>query len=253
MTRVGVVMPTFNQHFHIGDALHGLLGQSFTDFGLVVVVDGPDDGKTASEIDKLIPKFKEESIPIEVLFLEENTGTANALNVGHAEAIRMFGPEYLTWVSSDNVMFPAFLNVLVEYLDTNKDMPFVYSKYIRCAGRIEDGRWSTKSVRALRTISRPRKLIKTVNCYIGPSFLYRESLWEFVGDHRGNISHDYDWWLRAEEECDFNYGFVDRQLCEYRVHSERVTITRKEDNDASHWQAQALRRRSCPEARKRQR
>jgi hypothetical protein len=93
----------------------------------------------------------------------------------------------------------------------------------------------------------PDKLIHTLNCFFGPSFLIRREVWLEAGEHRGKISHDYDHWLRIEEVCqrlDLKIVSIPDTLCDYRVHNKRVTVTRRHEFDACEWQEEAKRRRS---------
>ena len=93
----------------------------------------------------------------------------------------------------------------------------------------------------------PEKLILSTNCFFGPIFIIRKDVWQ---KHRGKISHDYDNWLRVEEAC-WKEGLdiigVDEDLCYYRVHDKRVTVTRRHQFDASQWQLEAEVRRAVSE------
>jgi len=85
----------------------------------------------------------------------------------------------------------------------------------------------------------PNRLINDQNCFFGPCFLIRTEVWRAVGGHRGKISHDYDHWLRVEEECaKRNLRIVchPQPVCFYRTHDQRATVTRRREYDADHWQ-----------------
>ena len=95
----------------------------------------------------------------------------------------------------------------------------------------------------------PDRLISQTACYYGPSFVIRKDIWEAAGKHRGKISHDYDHWLRVEEACwaagaEIVFrGDPRTPYVLYNAHDERVTLTRKDQYDAPHWQAEARKRR----------
>ena len=215
--RVGIVMPTYNQAQWLPAAV-----QTAGDGDLLVV----DDGSTDSTPEILralnVPTVR-----------QENAGTASAINRG-VEALS--GCDAYTWISSDNVMVPGWLDPLRAELDRGAGA--AYGAYW----------WNNGSVclRMFRTYA-PEQLVSDRNCFFGPAFLIRASVWHEAGGHRGKISHDYDHWLRVEEVC-WRRGLpivgVDKPLCWYNAHDQRVTITRAQDYDADHWQAEARKRRS---------
>jgi glycosyltransferase involved in cell wall biosynthesis len=234
MPKVSIVMPTYNQWDHIQDALVGLQKQVFQDFDLVIVVDGNPDRN--ADYNRINPAILRKTTIVNYL---DNRGTAYALNMG----FRLCTGKYWTWVSSDNVMHPNWLEKMVEYLDNNKQKDVVYSAYIRETGEIKEHEWCCCDRKMYAQIPyQEDRMIGDQNCFIGPAFLYRSWLQYAVGDVRGKISHDYDWWLRAEE-ADAKFGVIYEPLCTYRVHDERVTVTRKNEYDAHHWQEEAKKRR----------
>lgn len=211
-------MPTYQQGDFIQEALWSVLLQDFEDWKMIVVVDGPPDEQTKKHLGGNLDSR------ISILRLAENTGTANALNRG----FEVCSGDFYTWVSSDNVMHTAWLAEMVDFLVTQTSFGGVYSSYMRM-----------HKDRNVLTRHPPRPLIDSENCFVGPAFLYRSELHH---EHRGKISHDYDWWLRFEEKA--KLGWIDKPLATYRVHPGRVTVTRRHTYDAPQWQAEARKRRS---------
>jgi hypothetical protein len=158
-------------------------------------------------------------------------GTAAAINTGFAH---IDDADLVTWVSSDNVHQLDWREKL-EAAFTD-DVGVVYSAYFH-----------EQLGRTLHTPYDPDRLIRDINCFFGPSFMMRREVWEKAGPHRGKISHDYDHWLRVEEACqDLGLRIVDipDDLCFYRCHPGRVTVTRRAEFDAREWQAEAVKRRA---------
>jgi len=230
---VSIVMPTYRQAAFLPDALEGLANQTFKDFELIVVQDGPDPET------HIVLKQSEYMRGKKWYTRKENGGTAEALNQGFEYA----RGKYWTWVSSDNVMHWDWLKTLVHVLD---EMPYdvIYTGYIRDTGRMAADGWASNGGCKPTVFQHPYEpLINSENCFIGPSFLYRCELHEKVGPHRGAISHDYDWWLRAEEHG--TIGWWEDCLATYRVHGGRVTVTKKKTYDANKWRKAALARRAA--------
>ena len=221
--RVGVIMPTYNQVEFLPEALRSVRDQDYRNFKLVVVNDGSTD-KTAEVL---------QGYPVFTIDHRQNRGTAEAINTGF-EALP--DVDAVTWVSSDNVMTPDWLSVLVEMLQWG--LGVAYGAFMYNA--------PGKAQRVLFKKHTKEALIETLNCYYGPAFLIRRDVWAKAGCHRGRISHDYDHWLRVEEACwamGLQIAGSSQPLCLYNAHDKRATVTRASEFDADHWQQLARTRR----------
>ncbi len=219
------VMPTRNQSQYITQAIHTVIEASGVD--RLVIVDDSSTDDTGEVIDDW------ECDDIDSLRLGSQVGTARAINAG-VETLVMSPSIWWTWVSSDNWYEAGWAARLLEEVDENTGA--VYSAFWFIAQKTEKH----------FTQHRPDQLINQLACYYGPCFLIRSDVWAAVGDHRGAISHDYDHWLRVEEEC-WDMGLkivgIDEPLCHYRAHDQRRTVTERDSFDAHRWQKEALRRR----------
>ena len=220
---VAAVMPTYNQAEFIRQAIDSVVGQVDD---LVIVNDGSTD-KTAEILRRLPPS---PSKLLTVIPLEENGGTARAINEGihwlRTVETDQLQYDWFTWVSSDNAHSPDWMETLLAAADADTGVVWSGFDYVS----------AKKSCYHRAKPYDPGRLIGKEACYFGPSFIIRADVWQ---THRGKISHDYDNWLRVEEAC-WEKGLkivpVDRALCMYRAHSKRVTITRRHEYDAKHWQ-----------------
>lgn len=235
--RVTVVMPAWvHSGDHIADAIASVREQTFRAFDFVLVIDGPSNPKLdAAVIDVLGDPVSD--CGRGVIRLPKNVGTAAAINAGFEHE---HGTEFLTWISADNVLNPSFLDALVGFLDSNPSTDAVYSQYIRDQGEMVNGHWHSQKRTVVNNPYQP--LVDDVNCFIGPSFLWRRRLVEKVGPQRGAIAHDYDYWLRLEEAGRIDW--LPRALVTYRVHDDRATVRKATTYDARHWQAEARLRRA---------
>lgn len=205
--RVSVVMPSAHAKAFVEDALTSIHTQTFRDFELIY---RPD--------------------PLRV-------GPATTLNKGFALAS---GTDYWTWVSDDNVMHPDWLETLVAYLDAHPEAGAVYSSYRHEPGVMTPQGWRPHRNRTRILRKPPAPLVDSLNCYVGPSFLYRAHLHH---EHRGAISHDYRWWLELEEKAAIHW--LDRLLCTYRWHADRAGATLRHTFDAPQAREEAIARRSA--------
>lgn len=225
--RVSVIMPTFNQVSRIDSAIESVLAQTFKDYELIVVDDGCTDGTEK----KIVEALKAGRVSA-AAFHGQNRGAAEAINTGAERATGKF----MTWVSSDNLMDPKWLEVLLGRMKPGVGV--VYSAYTRFGGSLVGRQGRPYD---------PKALISSPNCYFGPSFLIKAELWRDVGPLRGRISCDYDHWLRIEESC-WEVGadivYVDESLCQFYAGPERSSVRDAAQYDARRWQAEAVKRRA---------
>lgn len=211
MAKVGIVMPAYYQHEpYIREAVRSILTQTYRDFKLVIVVDG------AAE---LIPLFRSLTLSdprVSIVSYAENQGVAYALNHGF-EIIMDSGCEYLTWVSTDNIYYPDFLEVLVKDMDrAPAHVGIVYSafRYMLENGipaltqKMEDdvGIWQNRPKEALFD-----------GCIIGPCFLQRAKFCRLLDGYRFKFIQDYDYWIRLTDYCDIRFN--PKLLMNYRLNS----------------------------------
>lgn len=106
---VTVLMPAYNAEKYIGEAIHSVLGQSFTDFELLIINDGSID-----KTQQVVRSFKDERI---VLVDQIHGGVSNALNNGLAIA----KGKYIARFDSDDICFPHRLEKQFLFLEANPE------------------------------------------------------------------------------------------------------------------------------------
>jgi glycosyltransferase involved in cell wall biosynthesis len=214
---ISVLMPTYNQAEYLSEALDGIRSQTCRDFELIVCDDCSTDDTPELLFGRATIRIRHTA----------NRGTAAAIN----SAARFATGELMTWISSDNVMTPNWLERLAA--EMTPDTGFVYSGFW-------DG--ETPTFRGYC----PGALIRSEACYIGPSFLIRADVWREAGEHAGGISHDYGHWLRVEEVC-WKHGLqikaIPDKLCYYRRHDKMAGTRLMHLYDAPKHQDEARRRR----------
>jgi glycosyltransferase involved in cell wall biosynthesis len=232
---VSIAMPIggYNGEF-IGAALQSIYRQSFADFELLPVLDGPPDDCTREAL---------ATLPADVIIREHcaQHGTAIALNTAFAHATG----EFWTWVSDDNEMASEWLATLVHFMRTHPHLVGCYAAFEYRRGRIVDDTWQTEWTRHIFA-GQPRSPswmldMALSGCRLGPAFLWRADACRRIGEHRGKIAHDYDYWLRLEEVGPL--AGVDELLCIYNSHGANASATRAAEFDAPQWAEDAARRR----------
>ena len=105
---VSVVMPAYNAEAVIGEALDGLLRQTWTDWELIVVNDGSTDATPA-----VIQRYTDQRI--HSISFDQNRGNPEASNAGLREA----RGKYIVVMDADDVSFPDRIERQVRYLETH--------------------------------------------------------------------------------------------------------------------------------------
>lgn len=104
---ITVLMPAYNAGKYIAEAIRSVLGQSFTNFELLIVNDGSTDDTL-----NIIRSFKDSRI---VLISQENKGVSAALNLGLAHA----RAAYIARFDADDICYPERLKIQFEFITTH--------------------------------------------------------------------------------------------------------------------------------------
>ncbi len=113
MPLVSVIMPVYNGEKYLPEAIDSILTQTFTDFELLIVDDGSQDGSA-----DIIRSYAEADNCIHFLQHEENLGQAQALNTGIAAA----AGELITMMDCDDVSLPERLEKQVAFLEAHPNI-----------------------------------------------------------------------------------------------------------------------------------
>jgi GT2 family glycosyltransferase len=105
VSRVAVVIPTWNGRSLLEAALRSLYAQSYSDYEVIVVDNGSSDGT--------VEHLRERWPAVHVVALADNVGFAAAVNLGIARA----HGEYVALLNNDMELDPEWLAELVAALD----------------------------------------------------------------------------------------------------------------------------------------
>lgn len=212
MTDVGVVMPVYTQKPEfLRQALESVLRQTFTDYRLVIVIDG------APDMESIVRAYIVDDPRVTLISCVQNMGVAHALNVGFEHLFSDPGIDYLTWVSSDNVYEPRFLEILRTTLVKGpQELGIAYSSFqsIDNDGKPLHNEHQLATQRNYQAQPKERLLDYSL---IGVSFMYKSQIAKLVGDYGMEPVEDYDYWLRLAEYCEIR--FIPVELVNYRVDS----------------------------------
>lgn len=206
MTRVSVIIPTFNRAHLVGRALDSVLAQTYQDLEILVI----DDGST----DNTRKKLAAYGNAITYVY-QENAGAAAARNSGLAIA----GGDFINFLDSDDWLFANKLAAQVAYLDAHAECDIVL-----CAW--QDHWAETGEVKEASLTSQTEDIVKAIlltgnNGLFPPHVaLLRRRCFASVGgfDTSLKMREEQDLWLRLGL-AGHRFGYVDEVLCGYEFSS----------------------------------
>ncbi|WP_308637791.1 glycosyltransferase family 2 protein [Paenibacillus silvisoli] len=226
MVDLGVVMPLYKQKPEfLAAALDSVLKQTFQKFKLVIVIDG------APDMLPLVQKLIKGDRRVQVVSHVYNQGVAKALNTGFQTFYDDPQFLYLTWVSSDNIYDPRFLETLRNALAKGPpELGVVYSSFqsIDNEGRAIHDEQSLALQRQYQSQPKEKLLDSSL---IGVSFMYKSRFAKMIDGYELVPVEDYDYWLRITEHCDIKY--IPVELIDYRVNS-TFSVSAKLQSTAQH-------------------
>jgi len=210
MPAVSVIIPTFNRASYIRDTINSVLGQTCSDYEIIVVDDGSTDDTLAalkSWIDNSTIRYA----------YQDNQGVSTARNYG----VRLAKGRYIAFLDSDDLFLPTKLEKQISYLDAHPDEAFVQSWYAKF-----DDAGNELGYRDTSKISGkvyPGILLDWSVLLALPSVMVRAEILEDVGGFDKNIhwGEDLDLWRRITRK--FQIGVIPEVLCKIRVHPGNVS------------------------------
>ena len=203
---VTLVTPSYNQSSFILKTIESVVSQDYSDVEYVVVNDGSTDN--TDEIIKSIPNPSFEYI------FQKNKGQSATLN----EQWSRSNAKYITYLSSDDILYPSAISKAVAVMEANEDVVCVFpdGNVIDEAGRI-----------IKRSIGRPfdlEELVVRQECYIGVGAVFRRSGFEKVGGWRTDfrLTPDWEFWIRLAAVGRFH--FIPEALGAYRLHTNSYSV-----------------------------
>ncbi|MFL0353811.1 glycosyltransferase family 2 protein [Xanthomarina sp. GH4-25] len=210
MPDLTVIMPVYNGEKFISESIDSVLGQTFSNFKLLVLNDNSQD-QTA----KILEDYKKKDSRIEVVTKLENVGPANLRN----EGITLAKTEYIALLDADDIALPTRFEKQLNFLKINPEHGVC-------------GTWFTffgdkknKTIKHEETHEK-LKIQMLSNCCIGnPTVMFKKS---HLGDLRFENdfvpAEDYRLWSQLIAKTKF-YN-IQESLLLYRWHPNNISQTK---------------------------
>ncbi|MDR1571203.1 MAG: glycosyltransferase [Clostridiales Family XIII bacterium] len=183
---VSVVMPAYNETVPmISEAIDSILGQTYTDFEFVIVLDNAEN----PEMESVVRGYADADSRIKVLKNEKNLGISESLNRGIAAS----SGDYIARMDADDVAFPDRIEKQLKYvMETGASL--VASDVVTIDGQgapIDMGKVLRRGSYELGDV------LRHTNAVTHPTVMMSRDALNGLGGYRRMIaSEDYDLWLR---------------------------------------------------------
>ncbi|GAB5534316.1 MAG: glycosyltransferase family 2 protein [Rubricoccaceae bacterium] len=234
--RVSIGLPVYNGERYLATTLEDLLGQSFSDFELVVC----DNASTDATPDLLEEAARQDS-RVRIVRNRENIGALPNAN----KAFDGSRGELYVLSAYDDRHAPGFLAMLVEALDASPEAGLAYGRctlideddqplafdcarraYVDARGLAFDYDAQLERTLPRDRVGRYRAVLRSNDVNAPIHGLFRRRLLERVGPHR---LHGSDRLIVAHAALLQSVAFVDAPLFGYRIHAESTYhLTRDE-------------------------
>ncbi len=211
MSKISVIIPTFNSANYISETIGSILNQTFQDYEIIIVDDGSTDN-TKQVLDNYASKIR--------YFFQINKGPSAARNKGIKEA----GGEYIVFLDADDVWLKNYLDKCVCYLkDENCDLVMtdnyadIYS---------DDNKFLRREYRNRENyIGNENRLFQILYQRFQKGFsgeirsVIKKSCFDRIGyfDENIKVAEDWDLWLRIAKNG-LKVGYIQEPLFIYRRH-----------------------------------
>lgn len=118
---ISIIIPVYNRAHQIGECLNSISNQTLKDYELIIVNDGSTDN-----IREVVRPYKQVFGNKIKFFNQENKGPNPARNAG----AKFAKGEFIIFCDADVIMEKDMLELMMNELDKNPDIGYVYSSFI---------------------------------------------------------------------------------------------------------------------------
>ncbi|OOV94073.1 glycosyltransferase [Pseudomonas sp. MF4836] len=201
---ISVVMGVSRFDEFVPLAVDSVLSQTFSDFELIIVANGPSSDEVESCLSELYS-----SEPRLRVIKSRIPQLACALNIG-LDAAKF---DYVARMDADDVCWPDRLEKQFAYMQANN------LDFVGCDLRLIDPKGAVLGTRIYPKGARIDKMLRYKNCFAHNTIIYRKELIIKAGGYNAGFnSEDYDLWLRLKR-FGVKWANMDEVLLDYRIHS----------------------------------
>lgn len=230
MPRISVVFTSYNHKEFLAEAIDSLLGQTFSDFELIIVDDCSTDGSQV-----MLTDYAKKDSRIRLYLNKKNSGSyVHSTNLGASKATA----PYVVFAQCDDYAEPTQFEKLYSAMVENPSVGVVFSaskmvdKFGCNLGQDFDVREKMfKKQCRTNTLLTKRKIERYFLCSCVIPNLSAALVKRDLFEKQGGLSSDYfvladwDFWLKTSQESDFYY--LRESLNNFRQHDTTIRVSIK--------------------------
>lgn len=197
--KVSVLVPSYNLAGVIGATIQSVIGQTFTDWEMII----EDDGSTDDSL-SVIESFVKSDSRIRVVAKSHNEGQNRTTN----NLIDAAKGEYVALLPADDVWEPEKLAKQVAYMDANPNCGIVFGlpRFVDMNDGLIDPPNEGVDRVANRSKEEWQQLFRKGNCLFISTSLYRKSLHDEFGTFEEDLHllADLEWYVRIVKNHDLH-------------------------------------------------
>ena len=213
--KISVIMSVYNGEEYLAEAIDSVLGQSFSDFELIVINDCSTDGTS-----EILCKYASLDARVKVHTNEVNLRLPSSLN----KAISLAEGKYIARMDADDICLPDRLEKQFEFMESHPDVALSSCRFMTLKNGVISsggcgGRSDNESIKALLLVTNP---------ILHPGIIAKADVIRSLGyDKSFTCTEDMELWSRfvmAQEKVEIQSEY----LMIYRLHDKQITETTRE-------------------------
>ncbi len=200
--KISVIVPCYNYGHFISETIDSVLAQTYSDYEIIIIDDGSNDGTTPQVIANEVKKNKR----IKSITHMKNKGLSAARNSGIKNAKGI----YILPLDSDDMIAPTYLEkTMALIIKENADL--IYTHY-KCFGQRNHTCYMSNDTKAIKAKLPFRDCLPVCS-------LYKKDDWKAFKGYDENMiaAEDWNFWLHFAK-TDKKIMLLNEPLFHYRTH-----------------------------------
>lgn len=215
---ISIVVPSYNQAQYLSETLQSLLDQEYPSLEVIIQDGGSSDGSI-----NIAEEFVKNDPSVFQLFVEKDSGQADALNRGFARATG----DILAFLNSDDTYFPKILHRVALEINPDKDRFIIMGRCIFTGeGSVYVGiEHPSEYKNHFEHLAIWKRGFNTVP---QPSVFWHKTVWERCGGFDTTEQHALDYDLFCRFSRHYTFHKIDELFSTYRMHENSKTSQKSE-------------------------
>jgi len=215
MPLVSVIMPSYNHAKYLPNAIESVLGQSFTDFELIIIDDGSVDRSQ-----QIIEDYEKKDSRIQSSFHTKNKGITKTFN----ELIDVSNGKFISGIASDDLWVKDNLKKQLEVIKQDENLITWTEGEIINAKGISTGKNFTEMYKVSKKSGNIFEEILGGNFIFGSSWMCKSANLSGIRfDENLKYLNDHKFFLDLASK--YQFYFIPEPLAKYRLHGKNTIFS----------------------------